>query len=158
MDDKGCYHLDTSQYAVLSLTDIGMAVNAAGLTVVRTIPNSAGRMLVLAHPRTTTLSPSDGPFAPKSGLSPQELNWARERHKVWAKKFNRQFGLTLLYGVVDVIILLGALNSFEPADGARYYASLGIAMIMLVLFGIAVLKAIDARRKRWEEIGHLLER
>jgi hypothetical protein len=64
----------------------------------------------------------------------------------------------LLYGVVGGITLLGALNSFEPADGARYYASLGIAMIMLVLFGIAVLKAIDARRKRWGEIGHLLER
>ncbi|RRO18168.1 hypothetical protein EIL87_07940 [Saccharopolyspora rhizosphaerae] len=156
-DEKGCYHLDTTQYTVLSLTDIGMAVNSAGLTVVRVISSSAGRILVLAHPQTTALSPSDGPFVPKAGLSPRELNWARERHRMWAKKFNRQFGLAFLHGVVGVITLVGALSSSEPAGGTRYYVTLSIAVLVLVLFGIAVLKATDARRKRWEEISHLLE-
>ncbi|WP_132684768.1 hypothetical protein [Saccharopolyspora karakumensis] len=64
----------------------------------------------------------------------------------------------MFYGFVGVFVPVGALSSFEPSDGARYYVSLGIAMIVLMLFGIAVLKAIGARRKRREEIGHLLER
>ncbi|TWG08337.1 hypothetical protein [Saccharopolyspora dendranthemae] len=158
LDVQGTYNLDTSQYAALSLSDVGTAVKAAGYNVVSNIPNSAGRMLVLAYPRTTTLSASDGPFVPKAGLSHQELNWARERHKVWSKKFNRQFGLAFLHGFVGFFAFAVALNSFDEPGSRGKPIALAIAVIVLLLFAVAVFKAIDARRKRWDEIGHLLER
>ncbi|MEV4649088.1 hypothetical protein [Saccharopolyspora sp. NPDC049357] len=158
LDVQGRYHLDTSQYAALSLADIGAGIHAAGFTVVSSLPSSTGRMLVLAHPETTTLSVSDGPFVPRVGLSSSELNWARERHRVWAKKFNRQIGLAFFHAVFGLIILVSALRSFGPADGSRYFATLGVGITLLLLFVLAVFKAVGARRKRWQEIGHLVER
>lgn len=181
-DVRGQYRLDTSQYGDLSQAEIRTAVEAAGWSVTGTDPASAGGVLLLSRLGVTTLTNGDGPFvegvAPAElrgdpaavaraeeikreknfdPLSPEQLNWARERHKHWAKRVNRQVGLAFFYGIFGLIILFGTLGSFEPGDGSRFYVMLAIAVVLLLLFGVAVLKAVLVRRKRRVELGEFLD-
>ncbi|SFT06836.1 hypothetical protein [Saccharopolyspora flava] len=157
MDVRGAYHLDTSQYAPLSYPEIRGIVRAAGLTVATNTRTAVGRTLVLSKPQTTVLSSSDGPFKPKATLPSRDLDRVRERQRVWAKQFNRQVGLAFLHGFIGLFALAAALTS-EPADGTGHYLAWALATVALLLFIRAVLKGLDVRRKRWDELGHLLER
>ncbi|RCW43120.1 hypothetical protein DFQ14_1077 [Halopolyspora algeriensis] len=181
-DVRGQYRLDTSQYGDLSRADIRAAAEAVGWAITGTDPASAGNMLLLSRPGDVVLDNDDGSFVQGATptelrqdpvvaaraeeikrdngtdpLSPTQLNWARERHKYWAKRFNRQVALAFFYGIFGTIILFGTLGSFEPGDGSRFYVMLAIAVVMLSLLGVAMFRAVLVRRKRRAEIGDFLD-
>ncbi|WP_406689619.1 hypothetical protein REH65_26740 [Saccharopolyspora sp. ID03-671] len=157
MNPNGGYHLDTSQYGPVSYPEIRGIVRAAGLTVATNTQTATGRTLVLAEPQTTVLTSAYGPFDPKADPPSKDLDWARERQRLWSKQFNRQIGLGFLHGFVGLFALAAALTS-DPSDGSGHYIAWAVATVALLLFIRAALKGPDVRRRRWEELGHLLER
>lgn len=175
----GTYLLDSSQYADLELAEIHRAAQSAGWQVERLTRESSRRVLVLTRPGSTPVDFADGPFMGSStpaelrenpavrarareikqekGFDPladSVLDRARQRHKHWAKQFNRQVRLAFLYGFIGLFLIGGTIMS---AGGGSFYLLLGISLIVLALFGITVLKATLIRKRRHGEIGDILE-
>lgn len=179
-DVQGRYQLDTSQYADLSRAELRAAIEKAGWTINDFHSASAGQVLVLSRPGEVALRELDGSFmrgvSPEQlrrspavvdraaqikrsrgidPLSPKQMNWARERHKHWQKRFNRQSLLAFFYGVFSLLLLLGAL--FSDLDSSSRRVVLAVGIVLLALFALAVVKAVQARRKRRAEIGAFLD-
>ena len=57
--------------------------------------------------------------------------------------------MAFLHGFVNFFVLAVALSSFDERDRGKPMA-LGIAVILLLLFTVAVFKAIDARSKQFQ--------
>lgn len=175
----GTYLLDSSQYADLELAEMRRAAQSAGWQVERSTMESSRRVLVLSRPGSTPVGFADGPFPGSSTpvdlrenpkvqarareieqekgfdpLSNSVLDRARQRHKHWAKQFNRQVRLALLYGCIGLFMTVGTVAS---AGGRSFFLLLGVSLIVLALCGIAVIKATVIRKRRHREIGDILE-
>jgi hypothetical protein len=175
----GSYVLDTTRYGDLKMEEIGRAAKSAGWKIERATAETPRSNIVLSRPGSTTVEFGDGPFAGSSApaelrgnpavralaseielkegfdpLSVSVLDRARERHTYWAKQFNRQVLLAFLYGFVGLFLLAG---SFASTAGSSFYLLLGISLIVLALFGVAVLKAVLIRKRRRAEVGGVLD-
>jgi hypothetical protein len=174
-DADGSYRLDSSQCAELQMNEVVRAAQSAGWEVERLSAESPRGGVVLTRPGGVRVDSTDGPFVGTSTpaemrgnpavlarareverdkgfdpLSETQLNRARERHRHWAKQFNRQVLLAFLYGFAGVFMLVGTVLS---AGSGNFYLLLAISVIVLALCGIAITKATVIRKRRRAEVG-----
>lgn len=175
----GSYRLDSSQYAELQMNEIVRAAQSAGWEVERLSSESPRSGVVLTRRGAVRVDSADGPFVGTSTpvemrgnpavvarakeierdkgfdpLSETQLNRARERHRHWAKQFNRQVLFAFLYGFAGAFMLVGTVLS---AGGGNFYLLLAISVIVLALCGIAITKATVIRKRRRAEIGDIVD-
>lgn len=179
----GNYLLDTSEYMALDLQQIKRSVNATGWLVASLDHGSARPQMRLARKGSHALSQPDRTFVQGSTpdrlrrdpavatraeeirrtqgfdpLSDRELDHARQRHQYWQKKFNRQVALASLYTIVGGVLLAAFFASDEPDwESGSAYVLLAIPLILLLLAGIAIYKAVRVRKARRVDIGAFLD-
>ncbi|WP_019808672.1 hypothetical protein [Saccharomonospora halophila] len=175
----GFYPLDTGRYADLSNGVIAEIVRGTGWKEAGHSQIRQGEVVRLTRPGTTVVSPAQESFADASHpdefrntpavraraaeiervqgfdpLSPQVLNRAREQHRTWGTRFNRQGRLAMLYGFVGLFMLLGTLASTEHENFAMV---LGVTAVVWLLFGVSVVKAALTRERRNRDVRPVLD-
>lgn len=178
----GQYVLNTTRFLDLQLDEIARAARVSGWEVEGLAPETPRSTMVLRRPGSSPVGHWHGPFLGDSvpdelrrnpavlerareiervrgfdPLSERELNQARERHKHWARKFNRQVACCFATSILGLIVLGATFGSFEPADGQVFYVMLAIAIVLLLLALLAATRAVLIRRQRKAEIGDVLD-
>ncbi|MEY7970457.1 hypothetical protein AB8O38_00495 [Saccharomonospora xinjiangensis] len=179
LNADGFYLLDTSRYGDLTSGEIARIVHDSGWRKSGKAPIVRGEVARVTQSGTTIVSTAQDPFAGASvpdelrtdpevlaraaeiarekgfdPLAPQVLEHARDKHRAWGKRFNRQAALAFLYGFVGVFLFAG---SVVTAEGERFYLLLTVSLVVLALFVLTVVKASTIRRKWREEIGPILD-
>ncbi|WP_019813534.1 hypothetical protein [Saccharomonospora saliphila] len=179
LNADGFYPLDTNRYADLTSAAIARIVRDTGWQEAGYSQIRRGEVVRLTRPGTTIVSPAQEQFGNASDpgelrtdptvkaraaeierehgfdpLSPHVLNQAREQHRLWGKRFNRQVGLAFLFGFVGLFVLTGTLYS---TDSENFGTLLGVSAVLLALFGVSVLKAVLIRKRRNRDIGAVLD-
>lgn len=179
----GYYTLDTSEYEGLGLVEIKEFVQGAGLQVAE-VDKSAGRARLRLvrgeQPNYASVDPAS-PSGAAPGvlrqnrrvaaraekirkskgfdpLSEEELHRVRQREKYWQKKFLSQVVLASFYTIMGGVLLTFLFSGYElDWHEAHAYVLMAIPVILLLLGGIAVYKAVRARKGRRVEVGEFLD-
>lgn len=178
----GSYLLDTSHYSSLGLEQVKSTVNSAGWLVAGLEGGSSYPTMRLTRRGATTVPREDRTFLQGASpaelredpqvaarakeiqreqgfdpLSGRELNNARERHRYWQKRFNRQVALASLYTIVGGLLLGAFFGSDQLGWDSDAAYLVAIPLILLLLAGVSTYKAIYLRRARRAEIGRILD-
>nr|WP_042183474.1 hypothetical protein [Kibdelosporangium sp. MJ126-NF4]CEL15541.1 hypothetical protein [Kibdelosporangium sp. MJ126-NF4]CTQ98207.1 hypothetical protein [Kibdelosporangium sp. MJ126-NF4] len=173
----GTYILDVGRYQDIPSEELTRAIESAGWRRVR-VSDAGMNAVAIARPGAETVHAGHGPFLEGPSLAelrahPQvverarvitrehgfdplddnNLDTARQRHKYWARRFNKHVGLAFLFGILMFLGLGITFRSFEPADGEGFYISLAVTLAMVALFVLVFTKAALIRKRRWAEIG-----
>ncbi|WP_007024302.1 hypothetical protein [Saccharomonospora iraqiensis] len=179
LNADGFYPLGTSRYADLSTATITQMVRGTGWKEADHSQIRRGEVVRLTRPGTTVVSPAQESFTNASDpaelrdhpavraraaeierlqgfdpLSPQVLERAREQHRAWGAKFNRQGRLAMLFGFVSLFMVLGTLASTEHE---YFVLLLGVSAVVWTLFGVFLVRVVLVRERRNRDVRPVLD-
>lgn len=173
----GTYRLDATQYADVPRPELLRLAQESGWQEVRAVVDGVLLRPASADAAETPESFLRGPSLEELRNNPQvahrasvlesrlgfdplshaTANHARGRHNHYIRLIRRNALLGVLYAMIALLGLITTFGALEPSDGANWYVSLGVTLIMIALFVVSMLKVRVFSRQRNREIGDFVE-